>query len=116
TRRFVANGVCQFPIGVDVAGGQRRAGLGMLVEAIFHGPTPCSDGGRGSIEIQRRGRSGLNDVVIEDDFAFTIEAWWLAQDRDGPFWRPGGCGFRNGARFRNGASLCHRLCLWARYL
>src|SRR5213079_2565244 len=98
--RFVANGGRGFPIGIDVAGGQGRARLVVLVQPLGHLPAARS-GGRGRTVEVERGRRRRDDVVTPYGAARAVERGGLAC-RNGLLLRGGGPrGFHSAAITRS---------------
>src|SRR5687767_12207250 len=67
--RFVASAVGRLPVGVHVAAGERRAGLGVLLVALLQLLTARSRRRRGPIEVERGGRRRRHDLVVVPDDA-----------------------------------------------
>src|SRR4029079_12057714 len=77
---FVAHAVCRLPVGVDIAGRERRARLGVLVVTVLEKATARTNGRCRPIEVERRGRGRLHEVIlVANDAALAVEARRLAQ-------------------------------------
>src|SRR5688572_331379 len=63
-RRFVAGAVSRLPVRVDIAGGQRRAGLVVVVVTVPQFLTTAAGRRGGAIEPERGWRGGGDHVIV----------------------------------------------------
>src|SRR6185369_2801067 len=72
--RFVADGVGVFPVGVDVAAGQRRAGFGVLPLGVLERGAARARRRSVPIHVQARGRPLYGLLDLAQPFALAFEA------------------------------------------